>query len=123
MSVTVSVFQTLSCDGPKCDKSELLETLPNGQPVPETQKKIDTTPWIKHHRQVVASGKQFVFCSDTCLVNAATAGMFIPEEEKQIINPEGNANALIRAALEAKAREKAADAALRSGASVTISSK
>jgi hypothetical protein len=128
MPMTDSVFRTISCDGPKCDKVEVMEANSSN---PEDQvrikaavdKKVAETPWLQAPRVVQAAGKVFLFCSDTCLVNAATAGMFIPAEEKKIISPEGNINAQIKAALEAKLREKAADAALRSGAPVQISQK
>lgn len=123
MSVSVSVFQTIACDGPKCGKAEVLETMPSGQPVPAMQKLLAETPWLTSNRQVISGGKQFLFCSDVCLVNAATAGMFIPEEEKKVAAVDGNGNAQIRAALADKARTAAADAALRSGAPVTISPK
>jgi hypothetical protein len=128
MPMTDSVFRTISCDGPKCDKVEVMEANSSN---PEDQarikeavdKKVAETPWLQAPRVVQAAGKVFLFCSDTCLVNAATAGMFIPAEQKRIISPEGNINAQIKAALEAKLREKAADEALRTGAPVQISQK
>jgi hypothetical protein len=129
MPMTDSVFRTISCDGPKCTKSaELLEvTSSNQEQQPGIKaaldQKLKETPWLQSPRVVQAAGKQFLFCSDPCLVDAASAGMFVPEEEKKILTPTGNATAQIRAALEGKAREAAADAALRSGAPLQISPK
>ncbi len=129
MPMTDSVFRTISCDGPKCTKTaELLEVNSSDQ---EQQpgikaildKKLKDTPWLQSPRVVQAAGKQFLFCSDPCLVDAASVGMFIPPEEKKIFEPAGNATSQIRAALEEKTRAAAADAALRAGAPIQISPK
>jgi hypothetical protein len=125
--VNQTVYQAIKCDGPKCTKNEIIEV---SDPV-AAKKVLDENPWVKNHRIVQTMSKRgpdgqpvmFHFCSDTCLVNGATAGLFVPDEEKKIVPIEGNGNAQIREALLAKARENAADAALRSGAPVQISQK
>jgi hypothetical protein len=127
MSTTQSTFQTVTCDGPNCKKSELLEVTDQAA----IAKKVTENPWLKNLRNVLSAGKrgadgqpiQYNFCSDTCLVDAATAGLFIPDEEKKIIPPDGNANAQIRQMLEEKARTAAADVALRRGDNIQISEK
>lgn len=126
--ISQAVFQALTCDGPGCDKSEVIEA----SDAVSTAKIIEQNPWIKNHRIVQTMSKRdpqtnqpvmYQFCSDVCLVKAATAGMFVPTEEKKIETPVGNGNAQIHEALAAKAREKAADAALRNGEPVQISPK
>ena len=128
MAISQSVFQTLSCDGPGCNKSEVIEA----SDAVSTTKLLEENPWIKNHRIVQTMSKRdpatnqpvvFHFCSDVCLVNAATAGMFVPTEEKKVELPVGTGNAQIREALAARAREKAADQALRNGDPVNFSPK
>jgi hypothetical protein len=124
MSTQNTTFQTLSCDGPNCKNSAVIEA---SDPA-AVAKALTENPWIKVLRTVISSERlnaqgqpvQYNFCSDVCLVNAATARMF---DEQKIVTPTGNANAQIKAALEAKAREQAADAALRQGQPVQISPK
>lgn len=63
---------------------------------------------------------QFLFCSDVCLVEAATAGMFISDAERMIIPPTGNPKQAILDAAAQKAAVDAADAALRNGEGARI---
>lgn len=90
--ISQAVFQALTCDGPGCDKSEVIEA----SDAVSTAKIIEQNPWIKNHRIVQTMSKRdpqtnqpvmYQFCSDVCLVKAATAGMFVPTEEKKIETP------------------------------------
>lgn len=134
---TDSQFRFVTCDGPKCKKEGVLLETSNAE---KTKKILDENPWLKSPRGVTAGSKktiimtpqgpqvqetpnQFIFCSDTCLIEAATAGMFISEAERTIIPPDNNLSpeAQIKQAAAAKAAVDAADEALRKGQDVKIS--
>lgn len=131
-----SQFRFITCDGPKCKKEGVLLETSDAE---KTKKVLDENPWLKSPRGVTAGSKknivmtpagpqvqetpnQFFFCSDTCLVDAATAGMFISESERKIIPPDSNLSpeAAIKNAAAAKAAVDAADEALRNGRDVKI---
>jgi hypothetical protein len=133
---TDSQFRFVTCDGPKCKKEGVLLEVSNPE---KANKVMDENPWMKHPRVVTAGTKKnvvmtpqgpqiqetpnnFVFCSDTCVVEAATAGMFISDAEKTIIPPDNNMSpeAAIKKAAADKAAVDAADAALRKGRDVKI---
>jgi hypothetical protein len=125
MSTQNTTFQTVACDGPNCKNSAVIEATDQAA----VAKALTENPWLKVLRTVISAEKrgpdgqpiQYNFCSDVCMVNGATARMF---DEQKILTPAaGSANAQIKAALEAKAKENAADAALRAGAPVNISPK
>lgn len=134
---TDSQYRFITCDGPKCKKEGVLLETSNGE---KTKKVMDENPWLKSPRVVTAGSKKnivmtpqgpqiqetpnnFLFCSDTCLVDAATAGMFISESEQKIIPPDSNLSpeTAIKNAAAAKAAVDAADEALRKGKDVKIS--
>lgn len=129
MGQTASSFNYVSCDGPNCKKAVMLETS-NPESV---AKALAENPWLKSPRGVTAGSKrtmtpqgpqdvpnQFIFCSDTCLVDAAGAGMFISEAEKKIIAPEGSPDGAIKQAAQQAAAVAAADQAMREGKDVKI---
>lgn len=133
---TDSQFRFITCDGPKCKKEGVLLEVSDAE---KTKKVMDENPWLKSPRAVTAGTKKnvvmtpagpqvqeipnnYLFCSDVCLVDAATAGMFISEAEKKIITPDSNVSpeVAIRQAAAGKAAVDAADAALRKGQDVQI---
>jgi hypothetical protein len=129
MGQTATNFNYVFCDGPNCKKAVNIE-ISNPD---STAKTLADNPWLKSPRGVTAGTKrvmtpqgpqdvpqQFLFCSDVCLVEAATAGMFISEIEKKIIAPEGNADQAIKNAAAQSAAVAAADKALRNGEGARI---
>jgi hypothetical protein len=131
-----SQFRFITCDGPKCKKEGILLETSDAE---KTKKVMDENPWLKSPRVVTAGSKKnivmtaqgpqvqetpnnYLFCSDTCLVDAAAAGMFISEAERKIIPPDNNMSpeAAIKKAAADKAAVDAADAALRKGEDVRI---
>lgn len=129
MSQSTTSFNYVYCDGPNCKKAVNIEVSN-----PEaTAKALEANPWLKSPRGVTAGShtvmtpqgpqvvpNQFLFCSDICLVDAATAGMFISEAEKLIIAPAGNGEAAVRQEAARQAAINAADKALRNGEGARI---
>lgn len=127
---TDSQFRFVQCDGPKCTKQGVLIETSDAE---KTKKVMSENPWMNSPRVVTAGSKiqmtpqgpqqvpqQFLFCSDTCLVDAASAGMFISQAERMITLPDGSPDSAMRTAAQQKATLDAADAALRKGESVKI---
>ena len=129
-----SQFRFVTCDGPKCTKEGVLLETTDAE---KTKKVMAENPWLNSPRVVTAGAKKtvvmtpqgpqvqetpnnFLFCSDTCLVDAAAAGMFISEAEKKIIAPEGSPESAMKNAAAQKAAVDAADAAIRKGQDVKI---
>jgi hypothetical protein len=110
MSIQDSMYRTVSCNGPNCDKTVTFEQRQDNQGAVAA---TEANPWLKTIRIVQASGRNFVYCSDACELANIGLGAHNPEERKQIVLPQG-ANAMAQAAAAAKAAEDATEK-LKSG--------
>ncbi|MDA4130151.1 MAG: hypothetical protein OK457_05235 [Thaumarchaeota archaeon] len=110
MSIIDVQYRTITCN--TCGKTVTFNQA-------DAQKVTEENPWLKTVRIVqTAQGRNFVYDSDVCEIEATGKGAHNPEERKQIVLPEGT-NAMQMAAAQAAEAEKTTDA-LRRGAPVTV---
>jgi hypothetical protein len=114
MSIIKSVFVTISCDGPSCDKTVTFEEA-------KQQETIEANPWIKTLRliQRTSDGRNFSYHSDECELAAVAEGRHNPEPEKKIISTPVNSNLIAQAAEAARLKEEATRK-LKDGQPVTL---
>lgn len=108
-------YRTVTCDAPSCKNTVTFEQRQDNRGIVEAMEKH---PWIKTVREVQASGRQFLFCSDACELESVAAGNHNPVERKTIVLPEG-ANAMAAAEAQAKIQE-AADKAIKTGSGIQV---
>jgi hypothetical protein len=66
MAIIDRLFRTIACDGPNCGKTVTF----NQSDKEEAKKVISDNPWLHAARLVQAAGRNFVYCSDLCEVEA-----------------------------------------------------
>jgi hypothetical protein len=116
MPIVPVAYKTISCDGPSCTNSITFLEEKDAM-----QKLNNDLPWFKTLRMVQnSSGRNFVYCSDTCELGNVAAGAHNPEERKQIVLPTG-ANTQQLAAAEAQ-RQIEINKALHNGPAVVAGS-
>lgn len=115
MGIVQTIYKTVTCDGPSCKNTATFEHRQDNRGVLEA---VEKYPWIKMIREVQAANRNFLFCSDQCMLESAGLGHFNPEDRKSIVLPEG-ANAMAHAAAQAKVAEDA-NRAIRSGAGLHV---
>ena len=118
MSIVVTAYRTVTCNGPECQKSVTFEQ--NEKAQAETFAKEENA-WLKSFRIVkTPDGRELGYCGDVCEANAIKTGAHNLPEPKRIIAGVANAAQVEQAAAAAKAAE-AANTALRTGQPVTLS--
>jgi hypothetical protein len=73
MAIIDRVFRTIACDGPNCAKTVTFEKN-------KADNVVEQHPWLKTARLVQAAGRDFVYCSDLCVVAAISGGTHNPRE-------------------------------------------
>lgn len=113
MTTQQTAFITVTCDGPKCDKTVTFPATAEDKANAERE-----NPWLLMLREVVTSDRrQFAYCSDTCEAEAIAVGVHNRKEPNQILI--GNAQQAELAA-QAAAQAARAQAAIRAGQPITI---
>jgi len=115
MGIVNTQFQTVKCDGPNCDKTATYEANQ-----PDHDRAVKENPWLATVRGVTGAGpdgqgqpRQFVYCSDTCCVEAISTGIHNPPTKKVIDIATGSA--ALKQAAEQAARQAATNRAIREG--------
>jgi hypothetical protein len=115
MGSVQSSFVTLSCDGPKCNKTVTFPATPEGQ-----KDALEDNPWLATLRGVGTSdGRQLSYCSDECEAEGLATGSHNKPERKRIITSTANQAEVSLAAQAAKQAAEATEA-LRRGTPVTL---
>lgn len=118
-----TVYITLTCEGPGCDKTiTYLATKEQ-----EELAKAENSWVLKTARRVLnlipAPGQQkpaeHLFCGDVCTIKAAESGVLNVPEPKRIIEGAASAQAVAQAAAAAKAAEEATRQ-MKAGQPVTL---
>lgn len=113
MSTVQSVFITIACDGPGCDKSVTFPGTDQGQ-----LEALRDHPWLNALRIVqTADKRQLGYCSDECEAKGVGAGSH-NKIEKRIIT--GSNQQQVDLAARAAEQARAATAALKQGSGVTL---
>ena len=124
MGVQQTVYKTVSCNGPGCDKSVTFEVGTQQTGIPKETEAILSAPensWMNSTLRTVRTpdGRELVLCSDVCEVNSVAAGNHNKPEPKKIIElPTGGPTEYIRRAAEAAKVKEQADRDLRAGPEV-----
>ena len=108
-------YRTVTCDGLSCKNTVTFEQRQDNRGIVDA---MEAHPWIKAVREIQASGRGFLYCSDACELESVAAGNHNPVERKTIVLPEG-ANALQAAEAQAKLQE-AAEKAMKSGTGIQV---
>jgi len=123
MGIQNTVYSTITCEGPGCDKTITFLTSEEQQILAKPE-----NAWVTKTARVVtnlapAPGQQkpvpHLYCSDVCEIKATETGAHNVPEPKRIVSEPASAAAVAQAAAAAKAAE-AATAALRAGGPVTL---
>lgn len=113
MSTVQTVFITVSCDGPGCDKSVTFPGTEQGQ-----AEATQDSPWMNSLRIVQTPDKrQLGYCSDECEAKAVGTGSH-NKIEKRLIS--GASQQQVDLAARAAEHARQANQALRQGNPVTI---
>ena len=104
MSIVDNNIRTVTCNS--CDITVTFDV--------KDPKVTQENPWLNNVRivQVIASGRNFAYCSDQCMIAGIAAGELNPPEQKKIVEvADGQSNAaILMAANAAKAAESATKA-------------
>ena len=115
MSIVDAQIRSISCNGPKCDKTVTFD-------VKNHEQVSKDNPWLSTGRNVgTVFGATFFYCSDTCEMENTAAGAHNPPVPKNVvdISEAGGQNA-IRLAAEAAKRTEQATKDLKDGKPVTL---
>jgi hypothetical protein len=122
MAIVNTQYTTLTCNGPRCEKTLTFET--------SQQAKVLADPenaWLKAARAVTRllaepgqqEAKKFLYCCDVCEIKAAGTAVHNLPEPKKIIEATASPEQIKAAAEAAKAAE-AATAAIKAGQPATV---
>lgn len=112
MPEIVVSYNTVTCDGPTCDKSVTFIQTQEG-----VAAAFQDNPWMNSIRSIQAvDQRKFVYCSDECEIKGTATGA---HNKKVIVTPTGpNDTAL---AAQAAERARQATEAIKAGGKVTLS--
>lgn len=116
MSVIDTQFRTITCNGPKCDKTVTYDVKQANETIAD-----EKNAWLHAVRFTSTSdGRNFAYCSDTCELEGIGTGIHNKPETKKIVDAPATPAAVAAAAAAAKQAEDATKA-LKAGGKVTIS--
>lgn len=108
-------FRTITCNGPKCDKTITI-------PAEDVKTAVSENPWLQGLRVLqTGDGRNFTYCCDLCEIDGVSTGQHNLPEQKKIVNVEaGAANLALKQAAAAVAAQKESDRALKAGSSIKL---
>ena len=115
MAVKNTVFISITCEGPGCEKTVTFEQK-------DAQEVFGETAWLKTGRVIQTNDQRnFYYCSDQCEIGGIAAGNHNPVEKKKVISIDGGGTAAIKQAAAQAAAQEAATKAIREGQPATVS--